>query len=411
VDRFNAFLKEVEAAAGLFAGRVRKGHLSVTVVHHNDADGIAGAAALSHAFDRTGIGFRLLPVEKVHEPIIERIHADTAAVILYADLGGQSSGLIGRHAGRNPQVIILDHHLPGGEVPANVIHLNPERSGISGDADASGASVCALFAGELLKEASLSSPEDEALTALLGVLGAIGDGQVHEGSLTGINRMLLSAAIKQGVIAETTDGYVIPRFLNKTAREVVEMLNLLGSVGFYSGSAETGVDFLLGRDSGGALRISGRLKDLEASCFRKEAEAVRRQGLAGSDHFQWVDIKDRFVPMGVKAVGLFLEHLISEGLSAPEKYLIGFQHLPLEMPGIGLLEESLTKVSARVHPKLKESIQRDRLPDFMTLIPQATARVQGTADGCHRFKAASLIEQGQEAEFLQALEEVLARET
>jgi len=44
----------------------------------------------------------------------------------------------------------------------------------------------------------------------------------------------------------------------------------------------------------------------------------------------------------------------------------------------------------------------------MTLIPQATDCVGGAADGCHRFAAASLIEQGREAAFLRALEDVLA---
>jgi len=44
----------------------------------------------------------------------------------------------------------------------------------------------------------------------------------------------------------------------------------------------------------------------------------------------------------------------------------------------------------------------------MTLIPQATERVGGAADGCHRFAAASLIEQGREEAFRQALEDILS---
>ena len=411
MDRLHEFIAEHRRAATVFIKTAhQEGRLPVTIVHHNDADGIAAGAILAHVFSLADLDFRLLPVEKVHKPIIEKIHTDPGGIFVYADLGGQSSGLIGRYASGSPLVIILDHHLPGGDVPGNVRHLNVERFGISGDDDASGASVCALFAGELLKEAPLLSAQDEALPALLGVVGAIGDGQDHSGSLTGINLMLLEAAHQQGEIIKTADSFTIPRYMNKTVYEVVELLNLLGSVGFYSGNAKTAVDFLLGRDSDEALRIAGQLHELKTSCFNKEAETIRSHGLAGSRHFQWVDVQDRFSPMGVKAIGLFLEHLIREGLATPDKYLMGFQHLPVEMPGIGLLEQSLTKISARVHPDLKESIQQGQLPDFMTLIPQATALVAGTADGCHRFTAASLIRQGQEAEFIQALETILDQE-
>ncbi len=403
------FIEEHRTAAALFLELVRSGPVPITIVYHNDADGIAAAAVLSHALGRLGLQPGLLPVEKIHEIIIGRIHKDARDLIFYADLGGQSSGLIGRYARKSSQVIILDHHLPGGAVPGNVSNLNAELHGISGDNDASGAAVCALFARELLRKASLSSAREEAWLAALGVVGAIGDGQHHEGVLTGINAMLLEAALSGEAIETSARGYIVPRLGNRTLQEVVEILNLLGSVGFYSGSAGIAVRFLLGTDTGEALEESGRLRGLKTACFEIEAETVRLQGLAESDHFQWVDVKDRFVPMGVKAIGLFLEHLIEEDLICRDKYLIGFQHLPVEMPGIGTLGRSLTKISARVHPELRNTIQQGNLPDFMTLIPQASLLVQGTADGCHRFTAASLIEQGREADFIQALEEVLAR--
>jgi hypothetical protein len=43
----------------------------------------------------------------------------------------------------------------------------------------------------------------------------------------------------------------------------------------------------------------------------------------------------------------------------------------------------------------------------MTLIPTATAMVGGTADGCHRFAAASLIDRGDEEAFIMFLETAL----
>jgi len=405
--RLDDFMAAHGRAVDRFLRLVRGEGRPVTVVHHNDADGLAGAAALAHALACGGLAGSLRPVEKVHAPIVERLHAGGGDIIFYADLGGQSSHLIGAHAGRSPLTIILDHHLPGGAVPGNVIHLNPEEFGINGDTEASGAAVCALFARELVGRLAPGAPPEPGLPALMGVLGAIGDGQMEEGALQGLNAVLQEEARLQGEMAEAAGELIVPRLGNRSAREVVELLNLLGSVGFYAGHAATAVDFLLGRDAGEALRVRGRLQELKAAAFRREGEAVRREGLGVVGRVQWVDVKDRFRPMGVKAIGLFLEQLLEQGLSAPDRYLIGFQHLPAEMPGLGRLDLALTKISARVPAALRAAIQQGGLPDFMTLIPRAAASVQGAADGCHRFAAAALIDQGREMEFMEALEQAL----
>ncbi len=86
------------------------------MVHHNDADGLCAAASLSRAFDALSLNCKLLPLEKIHRLVLERIFTPTPGCLIFADLGGQNSGLIGRYtasADRNRLVIILDHHLPG----------------------------------------------------------------------------------------------------------------------------------------------------------------------------------------------------------------------------------------------------------------------------------------------------------
>ena len=408
-DRLNAFIAEARRVAARFLRAVGHPQAPTTIVHHNDADGIAAAAALAYAFSKLAIPYRLLPIEKVHAPVVEAIHAAARGSILYADLGGQSCHLIDRYTTAGQLVVILDHHLPGAAFSDRIVHLNPEYEGISGDTDASGAAVCAFFAYELLKEASPGKIEPEVLPALMGVVGAVGDGQMTSGVLTGLNRLLLETTLEQGEVALGPVGYTaISRFGNKSLNEIADVLNLLGSVGFYSGYAETGVNYLLGRETQEALRIAKKLGALKTSYFEKEADAIGREGLSASAYLQWVDVKDRFVPMGVKAIGLFLEVLAEREQVAPDKYLIGFQHLPAEMPGIGVIKGRLTKISARVPRPLRNQIRLGQLPDLMFLIPHATDRVGGAADGCHRFAAASLIEQGREEEFLQALEDVLA---
>jgi len=408
-DGLKAFIEKARRTALSFLRAVSKSQASTTIVHHNDADGIAAAAALAFTFRKLHVNYRLLPIEKVHAPVIEAIHAVVKGTILYADLGGQSCQLIDQYTTDSHQVIILDHHLPGTAFSDHILHLNPEHGGISGDTDASGAAVCAFFVAELLKEVSPGSPEPEVLPALMGVIGAVGDGQMTSGTLTGLNQLLLKTALEQGEVTLCPEGYAIPRYRNKSINEIVDVLNLLGSVGFYSGDAKIAVDYLLGGESEEALRIAEKLGGLKRSYFEKEAEAIGRNGLSTSAHLQWVDVKARFVPMGVKAIGLFLEFLAEWEQVAHDKYLIGFQHLPAEMPGIGLIEGRLTKISARVPRSLRDQILIGQLPDLMSLIPHATYRVGGTADGCHRFAAASLIEQGREEAFLQALEDLLAK--
>jgi len=408
-DRLTAFIQEARKAAARFREAAGRSRAPATVVHHNDADGMAAAAALAYALRRHAMRCRLLPIEKVHAPVVEAIHAAARGPILYADLGGQSCHLIDRYTTDAQHVVILDHHLPGAACSHRIVHLNPEHDGFSGDSEASGAAVCAFFAGELLREASSGgTPGPEALPALMGVIGAVGDRQMTSGTLTGLNRLLLETALEHGEVALRPEGYAVPRYQDKSLEAIVEVLNLLGSVGFYAGHAGTGVAYLLGRQAQEALRIAEKLGELKTSYFEREAAAVRRSGLSTSAHLQWVDVKARFAPMGVKAIGLFLEFLAEREQVVPDKYVIGFQHLPPEMPGIGVIAGRLTKVSARVPGPLRERILEGRLPDLMTLVPIASDRVGGAADGCHRFAAASLIEQGREEAFLQALEEVLS---
>jgi len=403
------FISENRKAATRFLELMRDGHLSVRIVHHNDADGIAAGAALALAFERLGYTYRLIPIEKIYEQLVERLHLDTDDVIIYADLGGQSAGLISRYASGNRQVIILDHHLPGDPVFGNTVHLNPELYEISGDDDASGASVCALFARELLRESGLNTPDNEAWLAVLSVIGAVGDGQERKGTFTGMNEIFFTVAMGEGSIQKVGNDLIVPPLQGKTVGEVVEIVTLLGSVGFYSGDAATAGALLMGRNPEEAIGRAGELEEIKTTIFTREVERIRREGLAQSDHFQWVDVEDRFAPMGVKAIGLFLEHLIKQELIAKEKYLFGFQHLPSEVPGIGRLETGLTKISSRVHPELRGAIEAGKLPDFMTLVPNATVFVEGTADGCHRFAAGSLIDRGREEDFIGALETVLHR--
>ncbi|MBW2599538.1 MAG: DHH family phosphoesterase [Deltaproteobacteria bacterium] len=259
MKRYKQYLNENTRVAGILSDILKQKQCGLTVIHHNDADGLCAAAALSMAFDMLSIRYRLLAVEKVHEFMLDRIYKESGECLVYADMGEQNSELIGRYAKRNFLTVILDHHLPGGDTPENVVHINPEHFGISGDTDSSGASVCVLFARALLRLSNCGSLLTNARLAVFGVVGAFGDRQVVNGNLAGVNRMLLEDALDGDVIRRSEDGYVIPGLGGRTPDEIAKMLDLLGSAGFYSGCARRGIDFLLEKDTAEVTDLIPRL--------------------------------------------------------------------------------------------------------------------------------------------------------
>ncbi len=385
---------------------------AVTIIHHNDADGLCCAAALSRGLQRAGRPrHQLLPLEKIHESAVAAICAARPGCLIYADLGGQNARLIERETRvhGNPLVLILDHHLPESATGGALLHLNPELHGIDGDRDMSGASVCALFAAALAGAAGRS--EDLGAFAVYGVIGACGDGQLVDGRLQGANAELERQALACGALRAADGGWRVPVLGDATVAELVEDLDALGSIGFYSGTTELGVRYLLGRDSAEARRTAAELRELKRRLFHAELDRQPEHVVAGTPsapagrapwQLAWVDVADRFQPMGVKAIGLFLEELSRQTPPDAQVYFVGFQRLPAEQPGLGPVGGELTKVSARVSPGLRTRIEAGQAPDLMTLVPRAIQAVGGTADGCHRYSAAAVIARGREQAFVAA---------
>ena len=84
-----------------FLGEIRKGidlmraaGPDVTLVHHNDADGLTSAAVLQTCLIRAGFSVRRICIERVHPPIVTRIHEQFPSTIFYVDLGGQAAPVI-----------------------------------------------------------------------------------------------------------------------------------------------------------------------------------------------------------------------------------------------------------------------------------------------------------------------------
>jgi len=141
-----AFINEVELAANKL--REREGR-EVTLIFHDDADGICSGAAVKWALEDLGYDVELLPLERLLVDVIRKVHSAEGRIIVYADMGSPHADLISRLNGGRNFVLILDHHDPAKVEDPNLINLNPELYGMRGEEDASGSTVSYLFASRL----------------------------------------------------------------------------------------------------------------------------------------------------------------------------------------------------------------------------------------------------------------------
>lgn len=389
------------AAAWLLDAPVRE----ATVVHHNDTDGITSGAILRKSLTRAGFAVENIPIERVHPAFLPAIHTSERRLILYADLGGQSARAIGSHIRDDSRVLILDHHLPApGEFP-RLLQVNPELFGIDGDMECAAATAAWFFAMALNSE--------NGDLADLAVLGAAGDRQITEGRCTGPNGAALETALARGALMPGGDAgapWLLPRLGDRSLREADEWLTLLAVNGYYRRGADLALAVCLEGTGERTAVFSAEMAELQQERFGRELEAIRATAIARCDGIAWVDVGERFYPLGLKAIGLFLETLIRGELVGAEDYVVGFQRFPEENPYLGRFAGGETKVSFRVSPGLKQRIERGEKPDLMRLVPGAVVRVGGFAEACHRYSAASTIPEGRKGDLLRLLSERAAGE-
>jgi single-stranded-DNA-specific exonuclease len=402
-----AFLAAIEAGIA----RMVKAGSQVTLVHHNDADGLCSASALQLALSRAGLSVRRIPLERVHPPIIERIHQRFPGTILYLDLGGKAAPVISEantgaeQAGYGRRfTLILDHHRPEAATDPEVVNLTTEFYGLSGDLDISAATAAYLFA-QVLDERNQD-------LAYLGVVGAVGDSHDREGRLVGENRRALEKAVDQDhVRVEEVDGrekYVLTRFgedipITSFARS----LTTLGAAGYFMHGPALGIRMCLEGPTQEARQKLEELEQVKQAAYRKILARLTQEGFRETRYMQWFQVGEDFAPMGVKMIGEFCMEIRDADFVDPQKYLVGFQNMGREVPGLGIFDWSLVKASMRVPSPLEKKIVVSRtMPGLAYLVPEAAKQVSGSIDACHEYSAATLISVGREEELIAVMDEL-----
>lgn len=387
--------------------RLRAAGPHVTLVHHNDCDGLTAGAVLETALSRDGFSVDRIALERIHPPIVARIHDRVAGgPVVYADLAGRAAPEICAINADRSFTLILDHHPAEESTSQAVLNLSTERFGLSGEEAISAASAATLFASLLDRR--------NADLRYLGVIGAVGDAHDRGGRLVGENREALLDAVSSGDVQISTapDGretYALIRFGDAVAlTPFAKSLTTLGAAGYALGGPEVGIRACLDGPSPAyeAKREElGRLKEKRFGC---ELRRLTERGLTMTPHHQWFIVGDGFSPMGVKIIGEFCMDIRDEPFMDPARYIAGFQDMPEEIPGLGRFEWDLVKVSMRVPTPLGQRIIDGGMPGLDWLLPEAARRIGGSIDACHGYAAASLIPRGREAELIDGMERLLA---
>ncbi len=375
----------------------------VTVVHHNDADGICSASILKALLEDLCLDYELICIEKVYPAIVKKIHENRDGIVIYTDLGGLAAGIIEKYT--EYVSFIIDHH-PAKTIESDkVFILDPELAGISGDIFISASTLNYIFAKRI--------DPDISRYAYIAVLGAVGDYHDRYGGVLGFDRCVLDEALEFGQVKLKMEGtkerYYIDRF-EDFADNVAMKLTTLGACGYLERGYRDGIDVCFNGFTEEILNKVKRLEEMREEKFKKAIEFLKDGGLQKMKYVQWFDLKNMFDPMGVKAVGEFCQLVKDMTFIDMDKYLVGFQRIPQEIPDLGKIDWKGSKVSGRVPTQLERTILHGKALGLDYLIPKASEMVGGFADATHKVAAAAVVDVGREKDFVEAMEKVIEDE-
>jgi len=365
---------EKRAASAIAELKQRKPH-EITLIHHDDADGLCSAALTKTALEREGYAIKTLCLEKVYREVVEDLHKRANQTIFYCDIGSYHADLISEmNVGRNLTVILDHHHKPPQVTDPMVFDLNLERFGFEGDTEFSGATCSYLFA-------KILNPANTDLSYLALVAS-------HEipNDPEGLNKAVLDEAIENEVV-EISGSVTRIRRLNISVDSLFSKLQILGAVGYYEGGPELGVKACI---EGVTDDVKAKTRDLEGKRKTVNRQLIGKlygDRLNETEHLQWFDASDLYKGMGTKVIGQFCSYLSYQTrLVKPDKYILGFMNVLPKVPGWkGELEGNLVKVSIRVPKALHGLIDKTERRNAVDLAAKASLGF-GSADG-HKYAA------------------------
>jgi len=184
-----------------------------------------------------------------------------------------------------------------------------------------------------------------------------------------------------------------------------------GGVGYYADGPALGIRVCLEGYIPEARRRLQQLRETQQTAYRKTTERLKRDGFRQTKHIQWFTVGDDFSPMGVKIIGEYCWDIRNEGFVQPDKYIVGFQNMAREVPGVGSFEWAQTKASMRLPTPLEHKVLIAKsMPGLGWVVPEAARQVGGSIDACHDYTAATIVDVGKEEGLVEAMEELVQAE-
>ena len=381
----------------------------IDLFHHNDTDGLSSGTILLHAFKKAEYGVSRFSLEKPYPQVLEKIFAGSGQIIIFTDFAGKIAPMIAQLNGGRNLVLIIDHHPAEESGDKSVINLDGALFGLKGDRDISASATCFLFAEVLLRSIGMDA---ESLSHL-GALGAIGDGFLVNGALSGVNREVMEIAERQKLIRVVKNNYGEEYFINLagieySAADICVALDTLGGVGYYQNGADLGIELCQKGITPSLEKLIDVLNRKKEEIFSREIEKLKQE-INTTRNLHWFDVHERFKPMGVKMIGVFCNIIKNMDFLDKTKYLAGFQTVPNEVPGFGRIEFNSTKISMRVSDFLTGEIRNETVPGLSSFLPAATHNIGGFADACHGLSAATTVKIGQEEDLIIEIEKELLK--
>jgi len=406
--------------------------IPITIVYHNDTDGLTSGAIMKHALEKTGRQVASFCMEQVYQVPLTKLYETAKGPIIFMDLGinEQKEAFIRRNT-RDRPTIIIDHHgtfmqqpiCPAGK--DNVFDVNCNKYGIGGDKYASASTLTYLLASKITGIIELSS---------LAVLGAFSDKNHMLGeekgffSVKGLDHKVLEFSSD----AIVDDGIFKLRLQNSTGFKLMDQLvqdvTVLGSIGYRKRGSGLGPETLDAQISGPDLGIqlltqgysdqileaTAHLSKLKETAYETALNRLKEGDYDIRDRIFFFDTKDIFAGMGVKTIGSFCDHLLNErfknqmNLMQFNKYVLGAQLIepvPFGDSSVPAFEvEDVLKVSVRTPFELKETIDAGTSIDVTELLQRANPDQTGST---HRLRGATVVPKNKINEFLSKCESLI----
>ena len=291
-----AAMLSLDAAVDRLARAVRDGE---TVMVHGDydVDGMCSTALMVRVL--RGLGGRAVPfiprrVEDGYDLTGAGVRAARdagARVVLTCDCGTSARGPIAELCASGIDVIVSDHHLPGGDLPACLAVLNPKRPGCEyPDKDLAAVGVAFKLALALVRRLGgnenlvLSQLDLVALATIADIAPLRGENRVlvryglrllNETQNVGLRALLRAAALDGKALTAGRVGFILAPRLNAVGR---------------LGHALRGVELLLAERESDANAIARELEELN----RRRQEMDRAMLVEAQRMLAGLDLDDTY---------------------------------------------------------------------------------------------------------------------